>query len=31
VEDRVVVSDEPMMSLYGFSAERDGTSNVIQL
>ncbi|WP_260484092.1 type III PLP-dependent enzyme [Sphingomicrobium flavum] len=31
VEDRVVVSDEPMASLYGFSAEQDVGSNVIRL
>ena len=31
VEDRVTVSDEPMMSLYGFSAERPEESNVVRL
>ena len=31
VEDRVVVSDEPMMSLYGFGAEQAEPSNVVRL
>ncbi|RZV49553.1 MAG: type III PLP-dependent enzyme [Sphingomonadaceae bacterium] len=31
VEDRITVSDEPMMSLYGFSAERAEESNVVRL
>ena len=31
VEDRVVVSDEPMMSLYGFGSEQAEPSNVVRL
>jgi ornithine decarboxylase len=31
VEDRVIVEDEPMASLYTGGAERERTSNVITL
>ncbi|MBW0145149.1 type III PLP-dependent enzyme [Sphingomicrobium clamense] len=31
VEDRVVVSDEPMLSLYGYGAEQAEPSNVVRL